>query len=410
MKKACTIFTLLVAFTAACLAQSWMEITPAISNEQLEDVFFISPVKGWAVGAKNTILTTNDGGNTWTSQTSPLSASAGHLNGVWFNSPTIGWILSSSDTVLTTIDGGTTWIPKEIPGVYKYNDIQFVSADTGFLVGENGTQGVIKRTFNGGATWQTATTPKVLYGAHFANSHIGYATGYLGFIYGTTNAGATWVEQKAGGATIANNLYAVFMLSPAEGWVAGNTSSIWYTTDSGQTWTSRNSGTNAGKKAVHFFDSQRGWLGTTSSLGGAKPLRSSIDSGKTWVIDTIFTSSVHALAFSGDTLGWAVGENGIILRMGTPPAVGVPSAIGDVTNAKHTLKVYPNPTSNTLNITGTLAVERYTVTNLLGETVLSGEPTNAYNFQLHTATLPRGTYLVCTVAQGRQYFTRFVRN
>ena len=63
--------------------------------------------RGWAVGTSGTILTTADGGGTWTAQNSGTKAD---LLALQFQSDgQRGWAMGLGGTILTTADGGNTW-------------------------------------------------------------------------------------------------------------------------------------------------------------------------------------------------------------------------------------------------------------------------------------------------------------
>jgi photosystem II stability/assembly factor-like uncharacterized protein len=60
------------------------------SSQTLVGVSFVSATQGWVVGAGGTILTTTNGGTTWTPQTSNTTIV---LRDVHFISNTQGWIV-----------------------------------------------------------------------------------------------------------------------------------------------------------------------------------------------------------------------------------------------------------------------------------------------------------------------------
>ena len=190
----------------------------------VDGIVFRGAQTGWAFGSRDesqpakqgristvtrpTILRTSDGGATWSETKLAPSIPAVTLKRGFFVDPQHGWAVGGdidedvTGAVLRTTDGGATWTvvtpnSKQIP-----NDIFFVDANRGWLVGateddagEPGPSEVLTTT-DGGATWQSqAKVPTSLRGIQFADAQNGWAVGAAGKIYRTTDGGATWVEQ-----------------------------------------------------------------------------------------------------------------------------------------------------------------------------------------------------------------------
>jgi photosystem II stability/assembly factor-like uncharacterized protein len=69
-------------------------------------VFFISSSKGWLVGTEGLIMSTTNGGNSWTVQT---SKTINNLFGIRFTSENEGWVVGEGGLILRTSDGGRNW-------------------------------------------------------------------------------------------------------------------------------------------------------------------------------------------------------------------------------------------------------------------------------------------------------------
>ena len=121
------------------------------------DVYFVDADNGWAVGYDwNTpnfgiVYHTADGGDNWTEQEIGVRS---YLYGVHFVNPALGWVVGSEDTILHTNDSGETWRIQNSGGSWLY-DVFFVDVNTGWAVGDNGT---ILHTSNGGITWAREKT------------------------------------------------------------------------------------------------------------------------------------------------------------------------------------------------------------------------------------------------------------
>jgi len=69
-------------------------------------------------------------------------------------------------------------------------------------------------------------------------------------------------------------------------------------------------------------------------------------------------------------------------------------------NELETFSVYPNPTSDVLNIKTTKAIDNVTVFNLLGQSVATFKGTEIYDNSINLSELSKGLYLVKITAEG----------
>ena len=77
----------------------------------INDLQFIDPLHGWAVGDSGLILYSNDGGETWDHQE---SGTISKLNRVSFVNENNGWICGLEGTILRTDNGGTVGIMQQV--------------------------------------------------------------------------------------------------------------------------------------------------------------------------------------------------------------------------------------------------------------------------------------------------------
>ncbi len=204
-----------------------------IANPELKSVFFIDEQRGWVVGTEGTILTTVDGGATWTPQSSGTTD--------WLNSVQMladgrrGWVVGSGGTILTTVDGGATWKPQTSGTNAGLESVQ-MQADgrRGWVVG---TEGTILSTVDGGANWkpQTSGTNAGLESVQMqADGRRGWVVGTEGTILSTVDGGATWTPQPSG--TTANLSSVQMQADGQHGWVVGRGATLLNTRDGGKTW------------------------------------------------------------------------------------------------------------------------------------------------------------------------------
>jgi len=125
------------------------------SDPFLNDIAFVTPLKGWIVGfweragypGPSLIYHTEDGGETWVLQD---SASFFGLWGVCFIDSLKGFAVGDSGVIVRTLDGGEHWERIESPTTNRLRDIQFADSLHGIVVGDY----IVLRTTDGGKSWE----------------------------------------------------------------------------------------------------------------------------------------------------------------------------------------------------------------------------------------------------------------
>ncbi len=107
----------------------------------------LSSTDGWVVGVTQ-LSGTTDGGGTWQELHEP---SSGHLVRVDFQTPDTGFGLTVSGGLVTTTDGGTTWSNVAIGA--PANALCFVDSTTGYVADFTGD---VYATTDSGKTWNEA--------------------------------------------------------------------------------------------------------------------------------------------------------------------------------------------------------------------------------------------------------------
>ena len=140
------------------------------------------------VGGATFLGRSDDGGQTF--RRLPFARGSASLVTAAFPSSEIGYLVLSNGFVLSTADGGRTFTRKTaIPGG-KPTDIVATSVTTAFTVTESGT---IQRTSDGAASWtQVATAQAALRGIERADGATMYAVGNGLTLLKSSDGGATW--------------------------------------------------------------------------------------------------------------------------------------------------------------------------------------------------------------------------
>jgi len=274
---------------------TWTNVyTSATSLEWVEDISFTNSMVGMGVGVNGAIVRTTDGGTSWNRQYAQnvnrfntvcfpnsqvgYAAGAGKPNGIIYKTTDAGanWTaqISNADStlqsifflnadsgyavgeydILKTTDGGTTWIKTNnvFPAWLLSDDLEHLEmyctdANTCYIP-YNG----IKKTSDGGKTWNTLSLPAVsapyvyyVTSINFTNSLIGYAVGalidtvkgsYVGAIIKTMDAGKSWtnINSTANTDTLQNmGLASIRFVNAKIGYTTGNTGKVLKTSNAG---------------------------------------------------------------------------------------------------------------------------------------------------------------------------------
>lgn len=95
-------------------------------------MFAISATNAVAVGQGGTVITTIDGGITWTTQ---VSGTTQDLLDVTFVNALEGWAVGTGGEMIMTIDGGVTWTPQASNTGNDITSISMRSATLGWYAG-----------------------------------------------------------------------------------------------------------------------------------------------------------------------------------------------------------------------------------------------------------------------------------
>lgn len=221
--------------------------------------------RGWAVGRGGTVVTTADGGATWSAVPSPCRDD---LEAVAAPTARTVVVAGRGGTLSTSADAGVTW--RSIAATaddllcLSFPDGRNGWAGGGAAFGE--TRAEVLHTTDGGLTWRTSDLS--VWGRvrslWFDDARVGWAAVEdwgidgdrpQGALLATTDGGETWVRQ----ATTAAVLLAVRVAEDGAGWACGERGAVLQTADGGLTWTPRDAGTDS---AIHAAAPDAGevWL------------------------------------------------------------------------------------------------------------------------------------------------------
>lgn len=297
-------------FSFDVYSQEWkrlVDVGDAIpENIELEDVHFINDSIGWVVGwdedFEGRIFSSNDGGLSWTLQS---SETVGPLVSVFFVNENSGWTVSSYGEILSTNNGGASWSPQISGSGTVLGSVYFIDVNIGWIVGNNG---LILWTEDGGINWfpQNSGSNLELLSIYFANNQTGWIVGSFGEILKTEDGGQNWVNQTSG---TSDWLESVFFIDSNTGWTVGWNGTILFTEDGGQNWVNQSSGTTNWLESVFFIDSNTGW-----AVGSRGVILHTENSGQNWTLQSSETTNrLTSVCFTDDINGWVVGGKGEVL-------------------------------------------------------------------------------------------------
>jgi photosystem II stability/assembly factor-like uncharacterized protein len=275
------------------------------SKHDLWDVAFSDTLHGMAVGNFGIILTTSDGGASWSQQ---ISKSQLAFRKVLSFTPKKAVAVGLWSTMFRTTDGGAVWTEIPFPDKRMFIGIARIDSVTAWISGE---KGLLLKTTDAGEHWRefAKETEKMLDAISFADSLNGWCSSSQGILLHTTNGGGSWVEQKTDSPLPAGTLYA---RSQLECWIAGYAGLMARTTDGGTSW--RNMTAYETNYTRIAFDSRgTGWaVGQRGAV-----VRADAKKGKWAVYSTIPVKSLNALAVLENKKLIAVGSEGTIVTLRT---------------------------------------------------------------------------------------------
>ena len=289
----------------------------------LKGVYFVDRNNGWVTGMDLAIFHTTNGGASWTKQNNIVWSGAApvilpDVYDVFFLNSQVGWAAGWPELILATTDGGATWKEQHLNRFYtdpaNYCEVWDASHTT--CLKKNGPY--MRRV-------------------RFADASNGWVVGRYGYIFHTTNAGATWTMLRQNWpmpvpcpprTAYTPHWFGLDVLSTNEIWISGGWDDgtgcpgwnrvIVHTTDGGATWVYQNElaqfGGLGGSGRYHDLHliGNAGW-----AVGEIGAVLRTTDHGATWkqVTNTgAGSTSLWGMAFPDPQNIWIVGSNGLILH------------------------------------------------------------------------------------------------
>jgi photosystem II stability/assembly factor-like uncharacterized protein len=262
------------------------------------DVVFTTADTGLVTTTAGRIYRTTDGAASWTLVRTGSPA----LRGLHFVSGLIGYAVGDSGAVLQTADGGTSWLPKAPAGDLKLQSIRCADALTCLIATDSGQS--VLRTIDGGVTYATVSpsTQKV-FAATFSSPTRAVAAGADGTTVVSDDAGATW---KPIGRRLDGGFARLRAVSTSLVFAVGSNGALARSEDGGLTWAEVGVSTSEDVIDVSFADRLVGY-----ALDAAGTLLRTDNGGLSWqILNTGTSSRPQAVLALGTTTVLLVGPKG----------------------------------------------------------------------------------------------------
>jgi len=258
---------------------------------------------GKVLTSNGALLSTADGGRTWTRLDYPTTT--GTAVAMRFTSATEGWLVLGGKLAHST-DGGATWsTPLTDFGMTNLQGMSWGDAAHGWTW----NNGQLFVTANAGVTWTAVVMPNGMSvsSAAMTGALTGVATGYYGSAATTQDGGVTWqavVSPPALGTLVRTTGQTVWAL---------NGYALQRSKDGGRTWqVAGPTNSYVTYSGIAFADDLHGWLISNGSV------LSTIDGGDTWTSQPVGSDLALTAVVAVDPMtAWVVTRDGQILATAT---------------------------------------------------------------------------------------------
>lgn len=342
----------------------WVELDTGMENPPVfNDVYAITSDIVVVVGANGTILKTIDGGDTWVQKPSGITQ---NLNKIQFLTPQIGYAMGGWE-FLKTIDGGESWNLIDTGSDCSPHIFSCVNEDLVFI----GCGDKLVKSYDGGNNWEISGVLPIGQEMQFLNNTIGYMHGEWSSMHKTINGGVNWQELQEGYAPF-------YFLNENLGFTY---SDILSKTIDGVINFELLYGIGTGRDVVDLFaiNENNVWGIMAGTLDWDPSSRGIVKISSPDTINYLeeafwendLETDMYAIHFANETTGYVVGIKdgvGAIWKNGT----GINTMATSENELIDNIKVYPNPTSNQLNITFDKSTKAdITLTDITGKQIYS---------------------------------------
>lgn len=377
----------------------------------LKDVCFLDKQNGLAVGGDfgelcgfGDILRTTNGGRSWNfvhSGPSPIMNCNFVNDSVGF-AEIEGFDIQGlySTNLYQTINGGNNW-QVFAHDFYPDTRIKIINEQLGFAINTTG----VYVTYTGGRSWDkllNSDLSRMIYNPYGPMSFVSSDENTFWAIAGNNVLRFTsegfWELMEL---ETEQSLFRIFFKDENTGWIStGEYLPGWYYSDPPTTFKTEDGGESWFRidypyqfRDVCFKDSQIGWAVGMDTIGYGLILETT-NGGEDWAVQVDSLSApLNGIDYK-DGNAWAVGENGLILRMHDSTYVSVIERSDALIREDYPVQIYPNPANSILNIeTEISGLKTIELLNLKGQVILKKACSGSFH-QLDLSSYRKGIYFI----------------
>ena len=361
MIKTYYLIVVFLFFNENALSQNFWTRIQSPTDKYLRTLCFLDSLRGWVAGDSGMIFYTDDGGNNWQQQ---QIGSNYTIMDLFFLNDSVGWGIAWDEVfadrfygtyILKTSDAGQTWLAERYrEDAVFLKAIYYLDTLKGFM---GGYPGNFLRTSDGGINWENAIIDSGFFSYfppihfNFFNEFYGIACGGIidiqGVVWRTTNGGESWISHGVGSEPIHSiHFFDSLNVMGVGGDYEYGASTI-RSTNAGETWNYQELGIFGAATALSFRTSTEAW----APLSFAATIMVTYNAGLSWTDSaTVDNSRIYDLVFTDSLTGYAVGEDGVILKYKFQNPVSVTESILNSPEDFILYQNYPNPFNPSTNI------------------------------------------------------------
>ena len=416
MIKKIVLIAFLLTLSNISIGQNFWERIPSPTDKFLRTLHFADSLRGWVAGDSGLIFYTSDGGISWDQQESNTTH---QIMRIFFLDDKNGWGLTwvydpfFGTEILKTTDGGANWSVEQYKEEFVFlRGIYFLDTLKGFA---GGMPAQFLQTTDGGINWERAHIDSGTFSQFpvidfkFYNELYGFAVGgrfdIAGVIWRTIDGGQNWVAIDAQYAP-PDEVWDIHFFDSLHVMAVGGDPdffgvALMHSIDSGLSWDYYEIGVHGQALSISFRTENEGWAVVPLS----ESMVTTYDYGVNWTNYIAPDSSkLYEIVFTDSLTGYAVGEDGVIVKYKYQPPDNVYENSTTVIKDFVLYQNYPNPFNPTTTIRynlsepGQVSVNIY---NVLGNHIATlvqdykssgqhsvvwnaeNEPSGVYYFQLN---------------------------
>lgn len=343
--------------------QEWKDLYHFNPAQTLNKLKFLNDQTGFTAGSLyngsfENIHITQDGGKSWTNANSGYTSM--RFMDIFIQDKATIFMSGNEGIIIRSVNGGASWQTLSTGTTEQLWGIHFLNSNLGFAVGSNGT---IIRSTNGGSNWENIPTGinNLFFDVYFTNRGVGFASG-SNVLFKTIDTGANWFPVfDFPFEAPADWIRSIKMVTENVGYACADIGRIYKTIDGGDHWVKLSSGVEDPLFDIDFVDEQNGMI-----CGFNGTILKTNDGGQNWIqlVSPLGLEHLYSIDMISKDLGYICTHRGHILKL------DLSTGATNVNSLNHQNFVYPNPCANkvTINLatTSKQEVKKMALCDLLG--------------------------------------------